>query len=283
MKGDVIVSKLWWYLVACVFLAIPVFVRAETEAPKAPEVRAAVEETPPVVAKADVAGDKKETSETSSAAATDAAQPDGEEADQEVSIADPIEPFNRAMFVFNDKLYFWLLKPVAKGYNAVVPEPARISVSNFFNNITMPVRFVNSLLQAKIKSAGIELARFTVNTLAGTGGLFEPAKEYDLLRQDEDLGQTLGTYGMGNAFYIVWPFLGPSTVRDSVGRFGDGFLNPVNYVSPAEAALGIHAYDRINDTSLRIGEYEDLKEAAIDPYIAVRDAYIQNRKHKVEE
>jgi phospholipid-binding lipoprotein MlaA len=187
------------------------------------------------------------------------------------------------MFTFNDKLYFWVLKPVAQGYKAVVPETARVSVSNFFHNLGMPIRFVSSLLQGKIKSAGIEIARFGINTLAGTGGLFDPAKEYNLLRQDEDLGQALGKYGMGNVFYIVWPFLGPSSVRDSIGTFGDGFLNPVNYVSPVEASLGIHTYDRVNRTSLHIGEYEDLKESSIDIYIAVRDAYIQNRNYKVKE
>jgi phospholipid-binding lipoprotein MlaA len=101
--------------------------------------------------------------------------------------------------------------------------------------------------------------------------------------RDEDLGQTFATYGIGDGFYIVWPILGPSTLRDSVGMVGDWFLNPVSYVHPIEAYLGIRATETVNDTSFRIGDYESLKEAAIDPYVAFRNAYIQYRKRKVEE
>ena len=106
---------------------------------------------------------------------------------------------------------------------------------------------------------------------------------FNISRHDEDLGQTLGTYGIGNGFYIVWPFIGPSSLRDTVGLVGDGFLTPVYYVNPWEASLGIEANDKINDTSLHIGDYEDLKESAVDPYVAIRDAYTQHRKKEVEE
>ncbi len=207
-----------------------------------------------------------------------------EEEEEFVEIADPLYLWNKGMFYFNDKFYFWLLKPAARGYSFIVPEKGRILVSNFFHNIAVPIRFVNNLLQVRIKSAGIELLRFAVNSTVGIVGLNDIAKkELDMKSQDEDLGQTLGTYGIGHGFYIVWPFIGPSSLRDTVGLAGDTFLHPVSYIEPTEAALGIRAYETLNRTSLHIGDYEDLKEAAIDPYIALRDAYIQNRKKKVEE
>jgi phospholipid-binding lipoprotein MlaA len=188
------------------------------------------------------------------------------------------------MYYFNDKFYFWLLKPVSQGYSAVVPEVMRISVSNFFYNITTPIRFVSSLLQLKMKTAGNELLRFAVNSTFGVGGLGDFAKdEMDVKRHDEDIGQAFGHHGIGHGFYIVWPILGPSSLRDTVGFVGDLFLHPVTYVSPYEASFGIRAYDEVNDTSLHIGDYEDLKKSAIDPYISIRDAYVQNRQKKVEE
>ena len=199
-------------------------------------------------------------------------------------IADPLEPVNRAMHLFNDKLYFWALKPVAQGYKAVTPEPARIGVKNFFSNLGFPARFLSCLLQADFGGAGTEAGRFTINTVWGIGGFLDPSsgKELNLQKQDTDLGQTLGVWGVGQGFYIVWPVLGPSSPRDSVSIAGDYFLYPVSYISPWYAWLGVRSYEEINATSLRIGDYEALKEAAIDPYVAFRDAYVQYRLKKVE-
>jgi phospholipid-binding lipoprotein MlaA len=207
-----------------------------------------------------------------------------ESAEKKLEIADPLEPFNRAMYHFNDKLYFWALKPVAQGYKKVVPEGARISISNFFSNIAFPIRFVNCLLQANFEGAASEFARFTVNTIWGVAGLFDPAssKEINLRKQDEDFGQSLGVYGLGQGFYINWPIFGPSSPRDTVGLIGDLFLHPLTYLDPWEASAGTKAYDKVNETSLRIGDYESLKEAAIDPYVAIRDAYVQYRQKKVK-
>jgi phospholipid-binding lipoprotein MlaA len=207
-----------------------------------------------------------------------------EETTEDVTIADPIEPVNRVVFEINDKVYFWALKPVAKGYNVVVPEPVRISVRNFFRNVAMPVRFVNSLFQGKFKGAGTELARFGINTTIGLVGFFDVAKSrFDLDPSNEDLGQTLGFYGMGGLMYIVWPLLGPSTVRDTIGLAGDTFLNPVSYIDPFEAAFGVRAFEQINKTSLELGTYEDLKAASLEPYIGVRDAYIQHRNGQINK
>lgn len=207
---------------------------------------------------------------------------DGEE--KTMMIADPLEPFNRAMFHFNDKLYFWVLKPVAQGYNKVVPEGARVSVDNFFTNLRFPVRFVNCLLQADFSCTGRELGRFVVNTVWGVGGLLDPAssKQLDIPKKNADLDQTLGLYGLGPGFYIVWPILGPSSLRDTSKIVGDFFLYPVSYIRPWYEWLAVRSYEEVNDVSLRIGDYESLKEAAIDPYVALRDGFAQYRQKKVE-
>jgi len=200
-------------------------------------------------------------------------------------VADPIEPFNRAMFVFNDRLYFWLLKPMAQGYNAVVPETGRKGVRNFFSNLFTPVRFANCVLQGKGNAAADEVARFVTNSIIGFLGFADPAEDlYGIALHDEDFGQTLGFYGLGNGFYIVWPIFGASTLRDSVGWGGDAlYTNPLFYIDDLAWSIGIGAYRRFNDLSLRIGEYEAIKEAAIEPYEAVRDGYIQFRNGLVNE
>ncbi len=204
--------------------------------------------------------------------------------EERITIADPIEPFNRAMHQFNDKLYFWALKPVAQGYNLVVPEPARISVKNFFSNLAFPGRFLNCVLQTDFAGAATELGRFAINTLWGVGGLMDPAagKELDLQKQDADLGQTLGVYGVGHGFYIVWPVYGPSSPRDSMTIVGNQFLYPPSYIYPWYINRGVWAYEKINYASLRIGDYESLIGAAIDPYVAIRDAYIQYRMKEIK-
>jgi phospholipid-binding lipoprotein MlaA len=203
---------------------------------------------------------------------------------QSVTIPDPIEPWNKAMYQFNDKLYFWVLKPVAKGYSFVIPEPARVAVHNIYANIKAPVRIVNNFLQLKIKRSGIELGRFLINSTLGIVGIYDPAKScFGLNSYPEDLGQSFGHYGLGPGFYIVWPFLGPSSVRDTVGYAGDLFLDPVNYIKPFYVPYAAEAYGTINEISLHIGDYEALKQAALDPYVSMRDAYAQNREKQVRE
>jgi len=206
----------------------------------------------------------------------------GEEA---VTVADPLEPINRAIFHFNDKLYFWVLKPAARGYNYVFPEEFRIRVRNFFINLLFPVRFVNSILQGNIDGAAVELSRFVVNSTLGIGGLFDPSSRgLNLPMQDEDLGQTLGVYGLGNGIFITVPVLGPHTARSLVGWVGDGFLDPITwYVQPMLLSWGVKGYKKFNEVSLTLGDYEALKEAAIDPYVAIRNAYVQYRDTKVKE
>jgi len=205
-----------------------------------------------------------------------------DEWDEAPKVADPLEPFNRTMFRFNDRLYFWLIKPASRVYRAAFPESFRISVRNFFSNILFPNRLVNCVLQGKIKAAGIECSRFSVNTTIGIGGLFDPAGTcLHLTEQDEDFGQTFGEYGAREGFFITWPILGPSTLRDSAGLVGDFLLDPVTYVRPLEAYVGVTSIKTVNNTSLKIGDYEAIKDAAIDPYFSVRDAYIQFRRSRI--
>jgi phospholipid-binding lipoprotein MlaA len=204
--------------------------------------------------------------------------------EQMVEVEDPLEPLNRIMYHMNDTLYFWVLKPVAQAYKGVTPEPVRIGIRNFFQNLATPVRFVNCLLQGKGAAAGTELHRFAVNTTAGVLGFGDPAlDELGLQPAKEDLGQTLAIYGLDNGFYIVWPFFGPSTVRDSLGMVGDQFLNPTRYVEPMEASIGISAVKGTNASSFYIGKYEALKSEALEPYVVMRESYIQYRNKQIQE
>jgi len=200
-------------------------------------------------------------------------------------IADPLEPMNRVFFHFNDKLYFWFLKPISVGYGSVVPQELRVGIRNFFDNLSMPIRAVNCILQGDIKGFGTELSRFVVNSTLGVAGFGDPAKQVlGIDMEDEDLGQTFGFYGLGPAFYINWPLLGPSSVRDTIGLVGDSFLSPMYYaVDATKYKIAIKGFEQVNSTSLRIGDYESLKKSALDPYISLRDAYHQYRQHKIKE
>ncbi|MBS1237993.1 MAG: VacJ family lipoprotein [Deltaproteobacteria bacterium] len=224
------------------------------------------------------------SSQTSSLKEENIEEEEGETAESSVeAVPDPLEPVNRAFFEFNDKLYFWVLKPVATGYKTVVPEEARVCVRNFFRNLAFPVRFVNNLLQGKFFGAFEETCGFLVNSTVGLGGLADIAAAVDLKRHEEDLGQTLAVYGSGPAFYINWPFFGPSTLRDTIGTAGDTFLDPLTYLGDYWYAPGARGLNVVNETSLKIGDYESLKKAALDPYVALRDAYYQNRLSKIKE
>jgi phospholipid-binding lipoprotein MlaA len=198
-------------------------------------------------------------------------------------IRDPLQPFNRAMFHFNDKLYYWALKPVARGYRFIVPQRARVCVRKFFSNAGTPVRLVNCILQGRMKGAGTEIGRFVVNTTAGIAGLFDPAQSFcRMSEQQADFDQTLGIYKMGPVIYINWPLLGPSSLRGTLGIIADMACDPTTYLLDTPVKMGIAVYEEVNETSLTIGNYEGLTESALDPYIAIRDAYYQNRKSLVE-
>lgn len=203
-------------------------------------------------------------------------------------VKDSLPSFNRMNFNVNDKIYFYGLKPAYKGYNYIIPEKARISVRNFFTNLKMPVRFFNCLFQAKFANAGIEMSRFMINSTMGLAGFFDPAKsQFNMEMHDADFGQTLAKYKVASGTYINWPVIGPSTVRETVGYVGDLALNPTTWVSfffltPIES-VGRGAYETVNDVSIDKGTtYENITVGAIDPYIALQDAYIQNRNKKLK-
>lgn len=205
------------------------------------------------------------------------------ESDQEiVLVADPFEPFNRTMFYFNDKLYVWVLRPVSLGYRKVTPQKMRVGISNFFTNLKTPIRFANCLLQGKGKAATVELSKFIFNSTFGVLGFGDLFKDFPEMYPDaEDFGQTLGSYGIGDGFYIVWPVLGASTLRDTVGLGGDYALNPVSYVEDFPSRLAIITVDKVNRLSFRIEDIDAAKKAAFDPYEANRNFYVQSRKLKI--
>jgi len=187
------------------------------------------------------------------------------------------------MFSFNDKVYYYCLKPAARGYRVVVPKKARVCVRRIFSNAAMPGRLLNCVLQGKIKGVATEPTRFIINSTVGIGGLFDPAQSFfHLTEQEVDFGQTLGRYGMKPVLYINWPLIGTSSLRGTLGFIGDTAFDPATYLLSPLIKIGIVAYEEVNETSLTIGEYEDLTDSALDPYIAIRNAYFQNRKSKIE-
>ena len=201
-----------------------------------------------------------------------------------VKVFDPLIGYNRFMTKVNDKLYFYAVRPLATLYGGIVPEPGRVAIYRFFKNLLFPVRLVNNLLQLKFEEAGIEIDRFIVNTTIGVLGFGDPAKSLlNLDAREEDFGQTLGHYGIGSGFYFVLPLLGPTNLRDMIGKVPDYFLIPIKYLDNDEIIAAIYAGDYTNYLSLHIGEYESIKKDAIDYYTFIRDAYEQNRRTKIEE
>ncbi len=199
-------------------------------------------------------------------------------------VPDPLFNFNYAMYQVNDKLYFWVLKPVAQGYNKILPQPVRQGVKNVFYHIGFPIRFVNCLLQGKFHKATTEVEIFLINTTAGVCGIGKPAQNrYGKINSDETLGQTFGAYAIKEGFYIVLPFLGPTTLRDVIGSAGDYFLDPSNYIEPWKVSYSVSLLDTINSTSFRIGDYEALKEASLDHYTAMKDGYIQLQRLRIDD
>ncbi len=216
---------------------------------------------------------------------------DDEEYDDEVvQINDPLEGINRALFGLNDIFYVVIAKPAAQTYNFFIPVEFRTVISNFFYNLRFPIRFVNSLLQFKGEKAIQETGAFLLNSTIGLAGLGEVASHWDLKPSPEDLGQTLAFWGAGNGFYIMYPILGPSSLRDSA-RFVDSyFLDPVSWLRYSKfggyswrTTISITAYDKFNELSLSYEDIDALMEAAIDPYISVRDAYVEHRNKLIAE
>ncbi len=198
---------------------------------------------------------------------------------------DPWESFNEKMFDFNRGVDRWVFKPVARGYMFIIPEPFQVLIANGFDNINFVPRFVNSLLQGKWGGAGRELSRFLINSTAGIGGLFDPAKDYwGIQKSREDFGQTLGVWGSGPGPFLVLPFMEPLTVRDGIGKFVDGFLDPLSYILPFFwDRIGMKIGDAINERALNYDLFQGFEESVIDMYSAVRHGYLQRRQQLIKE
>jgi phospholipid-binding lipoprotein MlaA len=207
----------------------------------------------------------------------------------QVDVADPLYYFNFVNFHINDKLYSWVLQPVASGYKDVIPEAVRLGVSNIFSNLRSPVNIVNNLLQLNLESLGKESFRFILNSSAGIAGIFDLSCDWlDICKREADFGQTLGHYGIGHGIYLVWPIIGPSSLRDTVGFAGDQLMSPPMYMGyfffDFWQSAGAVAFEKNNNLSFNLGNYEALTGCAIDdPYLTVRDAYFQYRKRIVEK
>ena len=219
---------------------------------------------------------------------------DSEFSTKNKEVFDPLSGYNRYMTTFNDKVFLNVLNPISKGYAYITPEPIRIGINNFFENIMFPVRFSNNLLQLKFQNSSEELERFVINSLWGLGGVLDSAtNELHIKSHKEDFGQTLGFYGVGEGFPIVLPFLGPSNLRDTVGIIPDSYVSvlsttgssDLNYKIPNNLLqeVGIKTFDTINSTSLTLGEYESIRKDALDLYPFLRDIYSQARKKQIEE
>lgn len=200
------------------------------------------------------------------------------------SIADPIEPWNRFWFRFNDIFFLHIAKPAYQGWTYITPRFLRTGLNNFFNNLLFPTRFINNILQFRFFEAGAEFGRFMMNTMGSAGFVDLARNKKTIVPLDpsgEDFGQTLGRWGFGPGFYIVWPFLGPSSLRDSVGRVGDWFTDPITYIKPWEASWGATIGFRFNALGSVLPLYEDLRSIAVDPYLAMREAYVNLRQTQI--
>jgi phospholipid-binding lipoprotein MlaA len=199
----------------------------------------------------------------------------------EIEEYDPWEPFNEKMFEFNRNLDRYVLKPVAKAYNVVIPEPFQVMISNGFDNISFVPRLVNSALQGKWGGAGRELSRFLINSTAGLGGLFDPAKDYwGIQKSREDFGQTLGVWGWKRSRYVELPLFGPRTVRDVFGMAGDAPLSPLRSVDPDKVRVPLQGLQLV-DVRSQLLSTDALREGAEDDYALVRDAWSQRRDYQI--
>lgn len=196
---------------------------------------------------------------------------------------DPIEGFNRKVFWVNDGLDTYALAPVATGWDWVFPDAVQRAIGRFYGNLRFPVVAINNLLQGKFRASASDLGRFVMNTTAGALGFLDPATEFGLPQHVEDFGQTLGWWGVGAGPYLMLPFYGPSNPRDLVGRVVDIPLAVLPFFIDRFTSLGLTGVDLINGRSLVLEEVKNAKEASLDYYVFVRNAYVQRRQTLVND
>jgi len=200
-------------------------------------------------------------------------------------INDPLEPINRVVFQFNDKMYIWLMEPVATVYDQVVPWDLRGCIENFFWNLAEPVRLLNTLLQGRFTDAGNVVLRFAINSTLGVYGLGDPAeREFRIPPVRATMGGTFARWGVGDGFYLVVPLHGSSTLRDFTGTVIDGFGMTPYYTWTDDVYVkgSVYAGKATNSLSMHLGEYEELKDVLFDPYISFRNGYLQLRGKRKE-
>jgi phospholipid-binding lipoprotein MlaA len=194
---------------------------------------------------------------------------------------DPLEPLNRAVYAFNDGVDTVLFKPAARAYRFILPNFAQTGVSNFFSNLNDVIVLVNNLLQGKLQRAGSDFGRIAMNTSFGVLGFIDVATDLGLEKHNEDFGQTLGYWGFGDGPYLVLPFLGPSSVRDTVGWVGDFYAWPVSYIDNDRTRYTLIGVRFISLRAELLEASRILETAALDPYEFVRDAFLQRRRNLV--
>jgi phospholipid-binding lipoprotein MlaA len=195
---------------------------------------------------------------------------------------DPWERLNRTTFKVNMAVDHAVLRPVARGYAKITPRPVRTGVSNFMDNLFYPVTMANDLLQLKFKPFAQDTGRFLMNSVVGIGGLFDPATKVGLPKNEEDLGQTFGYWGCKPGPYLMIPFLGPSDVRDGIGKVGDGFLSPLSYVNNNWIRYGVYGV-YVVDLRYRLLPQDKTLDEAYDPYTLLKNAYLQRREFLVTD
>lgn len=202
-----------------------------------------------------------------------------------LKVNDPYEHFNREVFKFNDRLYFDVFKPVARVYSAYFPPGVRTAIGNGFHNLVFPSRFINFVLQGKGNEAANEVGRFVINSTLGVAGLFDVAQmQFGLENHEADFGQTLGIWGVRPGAFLMIPIIGPSDPRDLLGLGVDSTMDPLFWF-PADWWVSFSAESGkfANRTPVSVSQYEELKKVSLDPYVAMRDAYIQYRQHRVSK
>ena len=197
---------------------------------------------------------------------------------------DSWEGFNRAMFSFNEGVDRWVFEPLARGWDFILPDPVQTGVSNFAQNVQTPWIAVNQLLQGKPLECASDMGRFVLNTTVGGAGFFDPADEvFGLDRHEEDFGQTLGRWGVPSGPYVVWPIMGPSTVRDTGGLIADSAASAYGYFMPVYGTIGYWTLNAVNARSRVLTEVDNARGASLDFYAAVRNAYLTRRDRLVRD
>ena len=195
---------------------------------------------------------------------------------------DPLENVNRSLYMFNENLDKALLEPAADTYDYVTPRPFRKGVNNFFNNAKYPVTITNDLLQGKGKQFIQDTSRFIINSTIGLAGIFDPAAAMGIQYHDEDFGQTLAVWGMPQGPYMMLPFLGPYTFRELIGDVVDGSFSPLLNLDNSTGKITLNLIDQIQKRS-SLSALEDELYSSFDPYLYIRDSYLQNRKYKISD